>query len=92
MCVCVYVIYCLMYVQDKGNVLLLSVGSIQRNLHWLLREVQTALTEEMRLHLIVENYDRRNRQLAEGQLNTLDTLFRGFDVFPATPCVSHTTT
>lgn len=65
MCVCVYVIYCLMYVQDKGNVLLLSVGSIQRNLHWLLREVQTALTEEMRLHLIVENYDRRNRQLAE---------------------------
>lgn len=44
-----------MYVQDEGNVLLLSVGSIQRNLHWLLCEAHLVLAEEMHLHLIVEN-------------------------------------
>lgn len=44
-----------MYVHDKGNVLLLSVGSIQRNLHRLLCEVHLVLAEEMYLHLIVEN-------------------------------------
>lgn len=44
-----------MYVQDKGNALLLSVGSIQRNLHRLLCEAQLAFAEEMHLHLIVEN-------------------------------------
>lgn len=54
--------YCLICVQDKGNVLLLSVGSIQRNLHWLLGEAQWVLAEEMYLHLIVENYERGNRQ------------------------------
>lgn len=74
-------LYCLLYVQDKGNVLLLSVGSIQRNLHRLLCEAQLALAEEMHLHLIVENWERRNRQCAEGQLDTSDTLSH----------VSHTT-
>lgn len=44
-----------MYEHDKGNVLLLSVGSIQRNLHRLLCEVHLVLAEEMHLHLIMEN-------------------------------------
>lgn len=48
-----------MYVQDKGNALFLSVGSIQRNLHWLLGEAQWVLVEEMHLDLIVKNYKRK---------------------------------
>ena len=44
-----------MYVQDERNVLFLSVGPIQRNLHRLLREAQLGLAEEMHLHLVVEN-------------------------------------
>lgn len=56
--VCVYV----MYVQDKCNVLLLSVGSKQRNLHRLLCEAQLDLAEEMRLHLVMENCKKEAQQ------------------------------
>lgn len=59
-----------MCVQDKGNVLLLSVGSIQGNLHGLLCEAQPVRAEEMHLHLIVENWERRNREFTEGLLYT----------------------
>lgn len=50
---------CLVYLQDKSNVLLLSMGSEQRNLHWLLCEAQLVLTEEMHLHLIMEHWEDR---------------------------------
>lgn len=59
-----------MYVQDEGNVLLLSVGSIQRNLHWLLREPKLILAEEMHLNLIVENYERRKDSLVRASCLT----------------------
>lgn len=61
-CVSAYrcmIFYCLMYVHNKGNVLLLCVGSIQRNLQWLLGKAQRILTEEMHLHLVMENWDGR---------------------------------
>lgn len=45
-----------MYVQNKGNVLLLSMGSIQRNLHRLFCEALLGHAEEMHFHLIVENW------------------------------------
>lgn len=51
-------VQCLIYVQDKGNSFLLSVGSVQRNLHRLLCEAQRVLTEEVHLHLVVENCER----------------------------------
>lgn len=55
-----------MYVQDVGNILLLSMSSVQRNFHRLLCEAQLVLTEEMHLHLVVENCKRRgNRQFTE---------------------------
>lgn len=44
-----------MYVQNKGNILLLSVCAIQRNHHGLLCEAFLLLVEEMCLHLVVEN-------------------------------------
>lgn len=43
------------YVQNKGNVFLLAVTSVQRNLHGLLGEALLGLAEEMHLDLIVEN-------------------------------------
>lgn len=42
-----------------GNILRLSMGSIQRNFDWLLCETQWVLTEEMHLHLVMENCKRR---------------------------------
>lgn len=65
-CVCLFdvnTLNCLMYVQDMGKILLLSVGSIQRNLDRLLCEAQLVLTEEMHLHLVVENCKRRGKSL-----------------------------
>lgn len=62
-----------MDVQDEGDVLLLSVGSIQRNLHGLLGEAQSVFAEEMDLHLIVENWVRRSRELTESLLYTFDS-------------------
>lgn len=44
-----------MYSQNKRNIFLLSICSIQGNLHWLLREALLVLAEEMCLHLVVEN-------------------------------------
>lgn len=64
-----------MYVQHSGDVLLLSIGSIQRDLQWLLCEAQSVLAEEMNLHLVMENCEAEgNRHLAEGPFYTLDTL------------------
>ena len=60
------------YVQDKGDVLLLSVGAEQRDLHRLLVEAHYVLTEEMHLHLIVENYERRNTQFTPQTLSELN--------------------
>lgn len=53
---------CAAYVQNKGNVLLLSMGSIQRNLHRLLCEALLGLAEEMHFHLIVENWEGKKRR------------------------------
>lgn len=54
-----------MYVQNKRNVLLLSVGSVQWNLHGLLSEAHFVLAEEVCLHLVVENCmtGQKNTQL-----------------------------
>lgn len=51
----------LMYVQNEGNVLFLSVGPVQGNLHRLLGEALGALTEEMHLHLVVEDWGGKNK-------------------------------
>lgn len=46
-----------MYVQNEGNVLFLSVGPVQGSLHRLLGEALGALTEEVHLHLVVEDWE-----------------------------------
>lgn len=51
----------LMYAQNKGNVLLLSVGPVEGNLHRLLGEALGALAEEMHLHLVVEDWEGKNQ-------------------------------
>lgn len=57
-----------LHIQDKGNVLFLSVGSIQRNLHRLLCEAQLVLTEDVDLHLVMENCEKGgNKQFTEGE-------------------------
>lgn len=50
-----------MYVQNEGNVLLLSVGPVQGNLHGLLGEALVALAEEMHLHLVVEDWEGKHK-------------------------------
>lgn len=51
----------LMYVQNKGNVLFLSIGPVQGNLHRLLGEALSALAEEMPLHLVVIDWEGKSK-------------------------------
>lgn len=51
----------LMYIQNEGNVLFLSVGPVQGNLHRLLGETLLGLAEEMHLHLVVKDWEGGNK-------------------------------
>lgn len=65
-----------MYVQDEGDVLFLSEGPEEGDLHGLLGEALLALAEEMHLHLVVEDWWGGGRNEGPMFLTATKTLLR----------------